>query len=172
MAIFSDITDSGGTGNINWGHINGNLSDQTDLKNALDGKVDLDGSNATFSNLSNTAITNLSNNFVENDGSNATFKHIIETYKSPDGLSWYRKYSDGWVEQGGMIGGSYGSNANINFLVPFINTKYIINFTNYSTDTGSITNKRNLTLNGYSTTGINFQYNANVACWEAKGYFQ
>jgi hypothetical protein len=147
MAIFSDITDSGGTGNINWGHINGNLSDQTDLKNALDGKLNLNGSNATF-------------------------PHITESYISSDGLSWYRKYSDGWVEQGGMIGGSYGSNANINFLVPFINTKYIINFTNYSTDTGSITNKRNLTLNGYSTTGINFQYNANIVCWEAKGYFQ
>jgi hypothetical protein len=61
MAIFSDMTDSGGTGNINWGHIGGNLSDQTDLKNALDGKVNLDCSNATFSNLDTTAKDNIIN---------------------------------------------------------------------------------------------------------------
>lgn len=29
--------------------------------------------------------------------------HLIETWKSEDGTSWYRKYSDGWIEQGGYI---------------------------------------------------------------------
>lgn len=63
MAIFNNITDGGGTGNIDWGNIGGDLNNQTDLKNALNGKVDLDGSNADFGNLSATAketITNLS----------------------------------------------------------------------------------------------------------------
>ena len=27
--------------------------------------------------------------------------HITETWKSTDGNSWYRKWSDGWIEQGG-----------------------------------------------------------------------
>lgn len=27
--------------------------------------------------------------------------HITETWKSTDGTSWYRKWSDGWIEQGG-----------------------------------------------------------------------
>lgn len=119
----------------------------------------------------NGFINNLTQK-VDLDGSNATFTHITETYKSPDGLSWYRKYSDGWIEQGGMIGGSYNNNANINFLVPFIDTKYIINFANYSTDIGSIVNKRNICLNGYSATGISFVSSDFVICWEAKGYFQ
>ena len=44
MAIFNNITDGGG-----------------DLKKALDGKINLDGSNADFSNLSATAKTNIAN---------------------------------------------------------------------------------------------------------------
>ncbi len=47
-----------------------------------------------------------------------TVKYINETYN--DGLNWYRKWSDGWIEQGGMIDGtgSYGK-VFINFQVPF-----------------------------------------------------
>lgn len=29
--------------------------------------------------------------------------HLIETWKSDDGMSWYRKWSDRWIEQGGRI---------------------------------------------------------------------
>jgi hypothetical protein len=34
---------------------------------------------------------------------------LIETYISDDGNSWYRKYSDGWIEQGGkaLSGNTY-----------------------------------------------------------------
>ncbi len=47
-----------------------------------------------------------------------TVKYINETYN--DGLNWYRKWSDGWIEQGGMIDGtgSYGK-VFINFQLPF-----------------------------------------------------
>lgn len=31
----------------------------------------------------------------------ASTVHITETWKSTDGNSWYRKWSDGWIEQGG-----------------------------------------------------------------------
>lgn len=30
---------------------------------------------------------------------------VVETWKSSDGLSWYRKWSDGWIEQGGTTSG-------------------------------------------------------------------
>ena len=98
-----------------------------------------------------------------------TQRTLVESWKDENG-NWYNLYSDGWVEQGGMIGGSYSSNANINFLVPFINTKYIVNFANYSTEEGAIANKRNVCINGYSTTGISFVSNPYIKCWEAKGY--
>lgn len=99
-----------------------------------------------------------------------TKRELAESYISVDGLSWYRIYSDGWVEQGGMIGENLKNNANINFLVPFIDTKYIVNFANYSVEAGSIENKRNICINGYTATGISFATNPYVKCWEAKGY--
>ena len=45
-------------------------------------------------------------------------KYINETFN--DGLNWYRKWSDGWIEQGGVINGvgSYGK-VFINFQIPF-----------------------------------------------------
>lgn len=33
----------------------------------------------------------------------ASTVHITKTWKSTDGSSWYRKWSDGWIEQGGKI---------------------------------------------------------------------
>lgn len=40
--------------------------------------------------------------------------YITETYKS--GYSWYRKWSDGWIEQGGRTGRNSGR---CNFVTPF-----------------------------------------------------
>lgn len=44
---------------------------------------------------------------------------IVETYESGD--SWYRKYSDGHIEQGGKVAVSAATTATINFIAPFIN---------------------------------------------------
>ena len=48
---------------------------------------------------------------------------MTETWQS--GTSWYRKYSDGWIEQGGVV--SAASNSTVTtFHKPFKNTNYII----------------------------------------------
>lgn len=47
--------------------------------------------------------------------------YVIETYVN--GTSWYRVYSDGWCEQGGVISVS-SSSVTINFLKSFVNTNY------------------------------------------------
>lgn len=47
--------------------------------------------------------------------------HIVETYNN--GTSWYRVYSDGWCEQGGITGTGVVS---INLLVNFIDLNYIV----------------------------------------------
>ena len=98
-----------------------------------------------------------------------TQRTLVESWKDENG-NWYNLYSDGWVEQGGMIGGSYSSNANINFLIPFANTEYVVNFANYSIEEGAIANKRNVCINGYTATGISFFSNPYVKCYEVKGY--
>lgn len=43
--------------------------------------------------------------------------YVTETYRSSDGTSWYRKWSDGFIEQAGQI--STGASTVINFLTPF-----------------------------------------------------
>ena len=54
-------------------------------------------------------------------GFDAATAVLIVNWKSSDGASWYRKYSDGWLEQGGLIykGGSVGSHYGVEIPVTF-----------------------------------------------------
>ncbi len=44
-------------------------------------------------------------------------KYVTETFN--DGINWYRKWSDGWLEQGGMNKTSTSGNVTITFLKPY-----------------------------------------------------
>ena len=66
--------------------------------------------------------------------------YITQAWTSDDGLSWYRKWSDGWIEQGGVYqkpenGG--GSLDTITFPISFANTEYM--FFRSSQQTGNNT---------------------------------
>lgn len=61
------------SGNVSWGKIVGTLSNQSDLDTALSGKV------------------NTGHEVIDFQAPNST-----------NGQQWYRKYADGWVEQGGL----------------------------------------------------------------------
>lgn len=52
--------------------------------------------------------------------------YITETWKSTDGTSWYRKWSDGWIEQGGCVNavGYNNKTQNVTFMVTMSNTNY------------------------------------------------
>ncbi len=65
---------------------------------------------------------------------------ITETYSN--GTSWYRVYSDGWCEQGGVVTGSY---LQVYFLKPYANANYNIQITlNSSTEVAA----------GYAAVGV------------------
>ena len=51
---------------------------------------------------------------------------VVNSFVSEDGLQWYRKYSDGWIEQGGYSGDETFGTKQITLLVPFSNTNYTI----------------------------------------------
>ena len=53
----------------------------------------------------------------------ASTVHITETWKSTDGRSWYRKWSDGFIEQGGRI---TSATTTISLHTAFTNTNYTI----------------------------------------------
>lgn len=59
---------------------------------------------------------------------------VTETFRSDDGKSWYRKWSDGWIEQGGCLRMSGNTNnwQIATLLKPFSNTKYTLCLSPYS----------------------------------------
>lgn len=74
-------------------------------------------------------LTNTSLNNIEVTAANNLNTAGIRTVVSADvnGTSWYRVWSDGWIEQGGMV--SYAGNivsVTTTFLKPFSNANYTI----------------------------------------------
>ena len=49
---------------------------------------------------------------------------VVDAYKS--GTSWYRIWSDGWIEQGGRVSISQDTQTTVTLLKPFLNTDYMV----------------------------------------------
>lgn len=113
----------------------------------------------------------LLNGKVDLDGHNATFAHIVETYQN--GLSWYRVYSDGWCEQGGVYTSSETGVRTINLLKEMANVDYNIQVSIYCD-----TNDRTLRAKPANTEAFYCQVHSSGSqanatgniCWEVKGY--
>lgn len=97
------------------------------------------------------------------NGTNWIFKkRVVENYVN--GSSWYRVYSDGWIEQGGFV----ISDTTVTLLKPFINISYSAFSTIFSTgNSGGYTWIANITTSALMVKG-------NIAslpmCWFARGY--
>lgn len=124
---------------VSWGGITGTLSNQTDLQNALNGKV------STGHEVIDFQAPNAGNNYT-----------------------WYRKYADGWVEQGGIAVGNP-----VTITLPIVMAD--ANYTAVSSPNGEVSN--NWVAFGqynYSTTGFQIKYNgdsssATSICWQVSG---
>lgn len=88
-------------------------------------------------------------------------KYIKETYKN--GTNWYRIYSDGWIEQGGVI---EGYSTSITFLKKFIDTNYTL----LMVGRGYGNNDQYLGSSTYSTTGFTVIASTVQRSWYACGY--
>ena len=101
-----------------------------------------------------------------------TTVHLVKTWKSADGSSWYRKYSDGWIEQGSTVKNVTGEyTASITLLVPFTTTEYTINVSGVSSQNGPYSDVG--TLQAKTKTSFTHSFYNNVAVdptWYACGY--
>lgn len=114
----------------------------------------------------NTWLTNLENS-----------KRVIETWS--EGTEWYRIWSDGWIEQGGIIGiiPDYGTGL-VTLHKNFSNTNYTIAKATQMPASGDDTSYNDATCIRYATKTINnFQiYNRGATdggryiSWYACGY--
>lgn len=113
---------------------------------------------------------------VDIDGSNATFPHIIDTYVN--GESWYRIWSDGWCEQGGVIGNnSYATDITIALMKTFTDSNYSVQMTCGSkggtVDTGHLVNYvRGIEPNQFkfNVIDVNGSTQTGNICWRASGF--
>ena len=105
---------------------------------------------------------------------------LVDSWHS--GSSWYRKYSDGWVEQGGKLNPSSVSSAfvKITLFMSFSGASYVAlttNTGNYVADTGTshayanekagLINKATITSTSFD---VFFQKTGNPTFWCACGY--
>lgn len=94
---------------------------------------------------------------------------LVESWK--EGSKWYRKYSDGWIEQGGKWTAEYGT---ITFYVPFIDVEYTLSATPSGYPTNG--NHSDGTITTASHTKTSFFYHSvrslNMADWVAVGYYK
>ena len=110
-------------------------------------------------------------------------RYVKETGKSSDGTSWYRVWSDGWIEQGGKINVPTGSGASkfasLTFNKPFSNTNYILSLTVNNGASGTTPNEYRDAIvtfqNPTAETVIVWMYDSNNSGslnvdWYACGY--
>lgn len=116
----------------------------------INGKADINLSN--LNNTGNAAASNLNSKGI---------RTVVETYKN--GSSWYRIWSDGWIEQGYSV---VGSTASLTFLKPFKDTNYTIastpvTYSSYGVQSISVTSK---TTTGISWAGTNYSSSSWYFC--------
>lgn len=100
-------------------------------------------------------------------------RYVKETGKSSDGTSWYRKWSDGWIEQGGITQSARGATSRtIKLCTTFSSSNYFVVVQSYTG--GSYDSKHNnfhveeKSLSSFSTVASCAE---DVAClWYACGY--
>lgn len=92
--------------------------------------------------------------------------YVVTNYKS--GKSWYRVWSDGWIEQGGEISDSVVS-GNITFLKAFTDANYTACATyKYNGAVGS--SSRQVSLYPTSSTQLYYNKSDRALSWYACGY--
>lgn len=91
----------------------------------------------------------------------------VVTQNYLNGTSWYRVWSDGFIEQGGTVTASSSSTQSITFLKPFTDTNYSLVNAVSKSSVGA-TNNEVITK---SATGFTLQHTDSIQFgWIAKGY--
>ena len=164
LGVSTDSTNSGLTGSLNASSILSNYATDcyyyivvaTSTKTQIE--VDID-----------QIATDL-NGKADTDLSNVPTSKAILTSSYVNGTSWYRIYSDGWCEQGGLVTVSNGTSGfSVALLQNYINTNYqvIVSPNNSAYGTYGY-GANNLTISGFSIYCSN--NNNRDVFWRASGY--
>lgn len=89
----------------------------------------------------------------------ASRKQVTETFN--DGTNWYRKWSDGWVEQGGIVSNQKVETVTITLLIPMSDSNYYISRQIISDYTGQPVTAR-IWASVYNVTATQFTFDADI----------
>lgn len=122
-------------------------------------------------------LNEINNNFNIINNKLDSMKYVIESGSNENNTQWYRKWSDGWIEQGGYVSNP-SSNETVTLLKSYNNINYSIQcqYAHDSNSTGrflSVGNKTNSTF--MVRTGASNLDNWSGSYpvpfyWEVKGY--
>ena len=84
------------------------------------------------------------------DTNNLSVHVVVESVVNKDG-SWYRKYSDGWLEQGGMVG---GMRTTVTFPKAFTATPTVVGIARSSSSNGVSGSQNEFCICGISNTSF------------------
>ena len=112
-------------------------------------------------------------NIVQNTvDDNSLHAYIISSYIN--GTSWYRVYSDGWCEQGGIASLNENSTTVVTYLKPFADTNYSLSAIQTTLSTAADTEVGIQFTPTSTTTGtLSCHYlnpNTTSVSWQANGY--
>ena len=95
--------------------------------------------------------------------------YVVENYKN--GSSWYRIWSDGWIEQGGKTAQRSGNGyIAVTFLKPFVDTNYNVQQSLIGYD-GIVLQNETLSIVNLTTTGCRlYMWSERASFWFACGY--
>ena len=124
-------------------------------------------------NFTQTALENTAGVTTEVLNTKVTVGHEVVEFQAPtaaNNYTWYRKYADGWVEQGGILSVASNSQASATLPVVMADANYTI--TNGFQDTSNSKRNNPLMILGASTTSITLghQASATMKChWQVSG---
>lgn len=105
------------------------------------------------------------------------FEHRVIEFQKPtseNNYTWYRKYADGWVEQGGVITGSTSGYVTVNLPITMSNTKYTITQSAEDADEDAnvqITGYTHKTVNSFKTVNSYTSFLEYEMSWQVSGMY-
>ena len=158
----SDVTTALGYTPYNASNPNGYITSSALVPYALSADLANVATSGSYNDLSNKPDLSAKANI---DLSNCTKPYITETYVN--GTSWYRVYSDGWCEQGGV---SAKNLKTIQLLKAYANTDYIV-FGNILTTDAQQVYGNQVNIMTKTTTNFSFPNSSGAQRqWHACGY--
>ena len=125
-----------------------------------------------YVNIVSSPITALCTTRATTTSSASNTKPAVVVQNYVAGTSWYRVWSDGWIEQGGVIGSNQINTVTVTFLKPFRNTDYFI-VKNYGSAGTGTAGDNEVSFYGRTTTSVQtFSADKDNATsnWYACGY--